>query len=316
MTELNFFDVFFNLVGLFMLIAVGYAAVKLHILPEESSNLFSRLMMKITLPCTIFSSLLREYESSFLADILICVVLGFILFPMNALLARPFSALAKVDPAHKGVWQFSATYCNNGFMGFPITLALFGQDGLALACVFGIPFNVLVYTWGAKVICEDSRDRTARFDMKSVLLTGVNISTALGLIFYFGRISVPEMILSPIVYLSNVTTPLSMMITGMNLARSSIADTFRDRDAITCSLTRLVAFPLLNFAVLALANRLLHFTNPLMVGVLFVVASMPTAAATTSLAEMYGADREFAARCVFISSLFCVVTIPLMSMLL
>lgn len=316
MAELNFFDVFSNLVGLFMLIAVGYAAVKLHILPEESSSLFSRLLMKITLPCTIFSSLLREYDSSFLMDIFICMTLGFIIFPMNAILARPLSKLAKVNPAHKGAWQFSATYCNNGFMGFPITLALFGQDGLALACVFGIPFNVLIYTWGAKVMCGDAKNQGAKFDLKSVLLTGVNVSTALGLIFYFGRISVPEMILSPIVYLSNITTPLSMMITGMNLARTSMAETFRDRDAITCSVARLAVLPLANFAVLTLANRLIHFQNPLMVGVLFIIASMPTAAATTTLAEMYGVDREFAARSVFISSLFCIVTIPLMSMLL
>ncbi len=53
-----------------------------------------------------------------------------------------------------------------------------------------------------------------------------------------------------------------------------------------------------------------------MFGVVFIIMCMPTAAACTSLSEMYGADREFAARCVFLSSLFCILSIPVMSLLL
>lgn len=309
-------DVLTNLVGLFLLIAVGYAAVKLNILPAESSGVFSRLLMKVTLPCTIIVSLVREYDPSFLSDILICMVLGFILFPMNGLLAKPLSRLFKVDNSHRGGWQFSATYCNNGFMGFPITLALFGQDGLALACIFGIPFNALIYTVGAKVMLSDVKTASGNFNWKNVLLTGVNCSTALGLILYFGHIGLPGMLLSPLTSLSNITTPLSMFITGMNLAKSSIRDTFRSRDAVTCSIARLIILPLAGFAVLKLLDALFHFQNPLMVGVLFIILAMPTAAATTTLAEMYDADQEFAARSVFLSSLFCVLTIPVMSMLL
>lgn len=316
MAELNFFDVLSNLASLFLLIAVGWAAVKGKILPAESSQVLTRLLMKITLPCTVFSSLVREYDPAFLTDILICIVLGFVLFPMNALLARPLARLCRVDPAHRGVWEFAATYCNNGFMGFPIALALFGPEGLALACVFGIPFNMLVYTWGAKVICGDVKDSKADLSWKAMILTSVNAATALGLIFYFGRLTPPAMVLSPIVHLANITTPLSMFITGMNLAKSSIAETFRSRDAITTSAARLIVLPLANFAVLMLANGIFRFRNPLIVGVLFVIMAMPCAAATTTLAEMYGADREFAARAVFISSLFCIITLPVMSLLL
>ena len=35
-------------------------------------------------------------------------------------------------------------------MGFPVALALFGEEGLALAVMFGVPFNLLVYTLGVR----------------------------------------------------------------------------------------------------------------------------------------------------------------------
>lgn len=54
---LNIGDVFSNLVGLFLLIAVGYAAVKLQVLPVSSTKLLSNLLMQITLPATILVSL-------------------------------------------------------------------------------------------------------------------------------------------------------------------------------------------------------------------------------------------------------------------
>lgn len=315
--QLDFFDVLGNLVGLFLLIGVGYFAVKAKILPESSSELCTKLLMKITLPCTVFVSLLNDYDPAFLGTVFTLIVLGFILFPLNALLAKPLARIFRVNSENCGVWEFASTYCNNGFMGFPIALALFGQDGLAQAAIFGIPFNILVYTIGAKNICMDVKEKqNAKFNWASVLLTSVNFATALGLVFYFGRISVPGMLLTPLTHLSNMTTPLSMIITGMNLTKSSIAETFRCRDALTASLNRLILLPLVSYAVLLVWGAVVGFASPIMFGVVFIIVCMPTAAACTSLTEMYGADRAFAARCVFLSSLFCILTIPVMSLLL
>ena len=44
--------------------------------------------------------------------------------------------------------------------------------------------------------------------------------------------------------------------------------------------------------------------------------AMPAPAVTSILAETYGADKEFAAQAVFLSSLLCLITIPLISLLL
>ena len=104
--HLNFLDVLSNLVGLFLLIGVGYFSAKAGILPERSSELCTRLLMKITLPCTVFVSLLNDYDPAFLSTTLKLIGLGFILFPVNSLLAKPLARVFRVESEHRGVWEF------------------------------------------------------------------------------------------------------------------------------------------------------------------------------------------------------------------
>lgn len=318
MMQLNFWEVLSNLVGLFLLIAVGYMAVRLNILPASASGVLSKLLLKITLPCTIFTSLLRPYDPAFLKDILIVVALGLVLFPVNALLSNLGARLLRVPEGRRGVWSFCATFCNNGFMGFPIALALFGEEGLALAAVFGLPFNLLVYSVGVNMVCTDrpaQNGEKQKVKWTSVLLTSVNVSALVGLVFYFAQLSVPTAVLTPITHLANVTTPLSMFVTGMNLTGGKFSQLFRDRDILSSSVSRLVVLPLISFAILTALNHLFPFGNPLILGVVFIIMSMPAPAVATILAENYGVNREFAAGIVFLSSLFCIVTIPLMALL-
>ena len=56
--NLDLTQVCFNLLGLFLLIAVGFGMVKLGVVSRDISGQLSRLLLKVTLPCTIFTSLL------------------------------------------------------------------------------------------------------------------------------------------------------------------------------------------------------------------------------------------------------------------
>ena len=307
-------DVFSNLFGLFLLIGVGYGAVRFCVLPASASKMLSSLLMNVTMPATIFTSLVRPYDPAFLRAGLLEVVLGLALYILygviSTLLARPF----RVTRERRGLWTFACAFNNNGFMGFPIALALFGEEGLALAVFLGIPFNLLAYTTGATLICMD---RSASGDAppvswRSILLTVVNGATLLGLILYAAQIPIPEVIDTPLTYLADVTTPLSMLIIGMNLTGGSVSALLRNRDVLSSAFLRLLFLPLLTWGIL----MLLPVEDPLIIGVTLIIMAMPSPAVTSILAETYGGDTQFASEAVFLSSLLCLVTIPLISLLL
>ena len=307
-------DVFSNLLGLFLLIGVGYGAVRFGILPAPASKLFTRLLMNITLPATVLTSLVQPYDPSFLSSGLLIVALGTFFYLLYgaicALLVRPL----RVPEGKRGVWILACTFSNNGFMGFPISLALFGEEGLVLAVFLGIPFNLLAYTLGPNLVCMDraAAGNAPPLSWRFLLLTPVNVTTLLGLLLYGVQISIPGVLDAPLTYLSNVTTPLSMLIIGMNLTGGKLSSLLRDRDVFSASFLRLLLLPLLTWGVL----RLLPLDAPLVVGVLVIIMAMPAAAVTSLLAETYDANTEFAAELVFLSSLLCLATIPLISLLL
>ena len=132
--QLDIGMVFSSLIGLFLLMGVGWVSVKTKIVPPSASAPMSSLLLKVTLPCTIFSSLAtREFDSAFLVDGVIIIVIGLVLFPLYAALSWGISKVLKVPAGRRGIWSFRAPLRNNGFLGFPLALALFCAGGPAPA---------------------------------------------------------------------------------------------------------------------------------------------------------------------------------------
>lgn len=305
---------FSNLIGLFLLIGVGFLVVRAGILPAGASKPLSTLLMKVTVPATVLNSMLRPFDPTFLTLGVHILLVGAVIFPLFAALSLALSRLLRVPDGRRGMWCCCATFCNNGFMGFPVALALFGEEGLTLTVIMSIPFNLLIYTAGVKMVCMDRpQDGSAQpLSWGKAIFSLVNLAMVVGLVLYFTQIQLPQAIRGPLGYLSDATTPLSMIITGMNLSQGRLADVVRDRDVLTASGTRLLLFPLLAWALM----RLVPGLDGLVLSAALINIAMPSPAMTTLFGEEYGGCTQLAARTVFLSSLLCIATIPLISLLL
>ena len=301
-----------TLAGLFLLLGTGFAAVRLNMVPGEASKAFSALLMRITIPATVFSAMLRPFDPGFLRDSVVIVALGAGCFLLYALLCIPAVHLFRVRPGGRGMWKICCTFCNNGSMGYPLILALFGEEGLALAAMLNIAFMLLIYTLGVKQVLSDTPgSEGASISWRAILFTEVNAATLLGLVVFCLQIPVPAVLTTPIGLLSNITAPLSMFVIGMTLAKGSVRDAFRDRDVFSASFMRLVILPVITWAML----KVIPVSNPLVVSVVLLTMAMPCPGTSTVLAEQYGINAEYSSRIVFVSSLLCLVTIPLFTLL-
>ena len=156
--------------GLFLLIAVGFLAVRLKVMPVEASKPLSSMLMKITLPATVFSSLIRPFDAEFLK-------LGrrhrpeHVFFSLFSALSLPPVPAVRVPDGRRGMWCCCASYSNTGFMGFPVAYALFGDEGLILAVLINIPFNFLLYTVGVWMVCKDVPGAKGTFSLRKILIS-------------------------------------------------------------------------------------------------------------------------------------------------
>ena len=101
-----------------------------------------------------------------------------------------------------------------------------------------------------------------------------------------------------------------MLIMGMRLATVRGGELIKDKHAYLSSAVKLLVFPLISYA-------LIYFL-PLDYGFrasFFILCSCPTASVALNLSEVLGAGQKSAANAVLISTLLCVITIPLLMLL-
>lgn len=318
--EVDFLVVFTSLVGLFLIMGVGFLSVKTNVIPGTITQNLSNILLKVSLPATVFYSVVsKEYDPAFFKEGLTAMGLCLVIYLAEAGVAL---ILAKyvfhVQKGGQGVWAMTCTFCNNAFIGYPIIQALLGTDALALAAMYGLTINVLTYSLGIWLIAKDSRGegkekgKAEKIGARTILFNNLNIALIIGLIFFFGRIPVPNFIMVPVTHFGNMTTPLSMFTTGAIMASSTIGNMFKDKDVYFAALVRLLLFPVLIITAL----KMTPVAHSLVYYMVCVTMMMPSPAVSTILCDLYGGNRNLASKVVLFSSIVCLVTIPLMTMLM
>lgn len=283
---------------------IGAVCRKLNILSQKSQGDFINFLLKIALPCMVFSSFklemnienMRIASLALVISLTVCVVSFF----LGKILYR------KYDFSIRSIMQYNTLISNAGFAGLPIVTSAYGTTALFFASFFLIPFRVFIWTAGVALFKKGG----VKTGIKGVLLTPGTIAVMLGLVRMITRIPVPEILDSSIDHISDCSLPLSMIVIGAILSEVPIK-TVLNKAVLYLSFVRLLALPLITLVVLRLLNapELITSSSVLLVG-------MPAGTMSVMFAQDSDTDAAFASKCVFVSTILSLITIPLLSLLL
>lgn len=290
---------------LFIYMGVGLGCARLGVITQEFNRGIAQLLLKVTLPAMIFSSMLRPYAKGDLPRILVLIAVSFGVYAASILIACILAKGMGGHPARRGVYRFGLVFSNVGFMGFPVMNALFGGNSVFYTSIYNIAFQVLAFSVGLLLLDWDG-DQAGRGRFQ-VLCNPNIVSAILGLTFFLAGWSIPSTLHLGLSRIGEMTTPLSMIFIGASLSQASSFRLLLDWRMLATSLYRVAAAPLLVY--LALKPILGASGFPIEVPVM--IAAMPAAANTAILATEAGADAEAASMLVSLSTLLSLVTIPL-----
>ena len=145
----------------------------------------------------------------------------------------------------------------------------------------------------------------------SKMINPGTVSAVLAVLLYLLNISIPSLILEPITSIGSVTTPLAMLVIGASLANSNLKEMLNDKSMILFTCIRLIVLPLLLWCICRL-----FITDKLLAGVLILISGMPVASNIVMLCNELERDGDYIAKGVFFSTLFPVITIPIIAMIL
>lgn len=305
--------VFVKVLEIFAILAIGYIANKKRILPDEASPYLVSLLLTVTSPCLILTSTASKKltEDTFVETIYV-LVFTTLFFLLGALLARILMKWLKVGTEEdRGVLAVIICSVNSGFMGFPISLMIFGQEGFYYMVICNITLTFYLYSLGCLQMGSNQKEKPRLWDRIRPMCNLCILSAVIGVFLLFTGIRLPEPVFECMEMIGSATIPLAMIVVGVLFGQSDIRGTLTDRNLLKTAFLAMVVWPALTFGIM-------YFVPiPVMPKVIIIFSSaFPSAAIVPALAQRQGKNAKLAAQGVSLTTLVSLVTIPVMAILL
>ena len=296
-----------KIISLYLILLLGVIIVKCGILKTEDSKILSVLSIYIICPCMILSSVRTDAGPELFKGMLLSLIAAFIMMGLaiiiTTLLAKPLKLEA--------VEQVALEYPNAGNLILPIVTSVLGQEYVVYALGFVIVHTILTWTHMRCLLSGELKP-----DFKKIILNTNIIAIIIAFIILLFRIELPYILDSAISDLGSMIGPVSMLITGMIIGNMDLKEVFTYKRVWLVTIGRLIVIPIISLLVLKFSP--LKYMAPdgeMILLVTLLGASSCTASYTVQLSQVYGSDEKYASSINVVTTLLCVITIPVMVIL-
>ncbi len=288
---------------LFLILFASAALVKVGVFKADYSRTLSRISLYFVTPCVIFNSFQKELTPEIQQGLLIAVGLAFGIQLIYFLIAEILRRVWKATEVERA----SIVFTNAGNLIIPLVGYVLGQDWVIYVSGYILVFNVLFWTAGIRMF-----DRESALSFRKILLNPNILAVLAGLLLLFTGISLPEPVSLAFSDVASMIGPLSMMITGMVVGSMKFRDMFSNRRVFGVIFFRMVlssGIAVLLFSLSGIAGSVSLGKPIVMIPLLSAIA--PSASNINQVAILYDRDAPYASSINILTTLSCIVTIPL-----
>lgn len=286
----------FSVTGpIFIILALGIWLRRTGMLNDGFIEGGSRIVFSIGLPAVLFLSIAKtEFgEATNLGLIAFGLIGTFLVF-----LLLEWVAARWVEPAEdRGVVVQGGFRSNMGIIGLAYCVNAYGDAGLVAAALYlglvTILFNVLAVVTLSRSLHR--RQGTGRM-VKGVVTNPLIIGIVLALPVSWLQIPLPKVAVQSAQYFADLTLPLALLCTGATLNFRSLR--LEMSNTLLAASSKLVLVPLL----FALGGIVVGFRG-VDLGVLLLMSSAPTAAASYVMVRAMGGNSVLAANIIALTTL-------------
>ena len=307
-----------------LIVAIGYLLKNRGLMSADFSRAANKLVFRVFLPAMLF---LNVYKIESIGN----VKLGYIAYVIAALLcifavAIPIVMVVTKRRDRRGALLQATFRSNFALIGIPLTQSLYGDEGVAVATllsVLSIPtLNVL-----AVISLSLFRDGGEKPSVKKILLgiaknplilsvlAGLAALGIRALFVKWGtdfRLSDIKPVYTALGYLSNMATPLALLVLGAQFEFSAVSSL--RREILFGTIARTVVVPLLGIGVAYLFFR--DTFNGAHFATFVAMFATPVAVSSVPMAQEMDADAALAGQLVVWSTLVSALTVLLAAFLL
>jgi hypothetical protein len=293
-------------IPVFAIILVGYLCGRLKLLGPASSDALNGYVYWVALPALFFVGIAKAP----IARVLDWELIGAYLLALFAvfLLAYAVAGLAfRTRMAAHALHGLSAAFPNSGYLGIPLFVLLFGENGALPVIALTVAQSVTVFFVTLFLVELDGGQgplggRIAKI-ARNLLLNPFLIAMAAGLAANLGGIDVPVPIDTTLRTLAASASPCALFALGLFLCGRPLTEGFGELAWL--SLAKLILLP----AVVWLVAEHLFGLPADSIRLLVLTAALPTGALVFVVAQRYDVYVERASAGVLVTTVLSVATI-------
>lgn len=298
-----------------LMIVIGYILKKINLIEDEMAKKLNTLVFKLFLPAMLF---LNVYKIQSFAEI----DFSFVIFAVGItvslfLVGIPVIHIFFKENRQRSVLLQGIFRTNYALVGIPLAGSLFGEEGEIIASLlsaFVVPtFNILA------VICltvysSGDKKPSLKAVLKGIVKNPLILSIAAGLVTLgiravfvkYGiefRLSSITPVYKTLTYLSNVATPIALIVLGARFELSAVPKL--KKQIIFGTVMRVAVVPVIGISLALALNR---FSGAQFACFISLFCT-PIAVSSVPMAQEMGADSELAGQLVVWSTLFSALSI-------
>ena len=284
---------------LFIFAIIGFTLCKTKKINSSHTKFLSTLVVWVFMPATSFKSFSANFTTKYIKEKYDIILSSAIAVVIICILAFFLSKLLTKDKYRRSVYTYSMVVPNSGYMGVPLTKAIFGETMLTNVLLFSLPINVYLYSVG---YCSLTK---TKLTFKK-LLNPPLLAIALGSVIGLSGLTLPSFATDFLETASAPLGPSTMLILGMTLSEYKFSKLLKFNMNYLITLLRLVIIPVAGVLIF----KLLSLDNVIIPAL--IVYSMPCGLNTVVFPKLVDEDCETGAALTLISTTLSMITIPLL----
>ena len=279
--------------------------VKAGLLKTEDSKVLSAVSIYLVMPCVIINAFQIESDEQTAKGLLLAFGAAVMIHILLLFLSSILEKLFHLDAVERA----SVMYSNAGNIIIPVVLSVLGSEWVLYSSAFISVQIILLWTH-----CRGVLNGKRSLAVKDILGNVNIIAILVGLLLFLLQIHLPQVVLDTCSSVSALLAPLGMIIIGMLAAAMDLRWTFSQLRIYRTAALRLLICPLMILFMIWVSRAYLLMPDArTILFISFLACTAPASATITQMAQIYERDAEYAGAVNIVTTLFCLLTMPIMT---
>lgn len=281
----------------------GFALVKLKIIKSQDSTVLSKLCLYLLMPAAVINS----FDVEMTSDVVNGLFLAFASAVVIHILLLGIDFVYKKFCGGTSVERASIFYSNAANLIIPIVAYVLGDEWVIYSCAFVTVQLAFLWTHGIRLFSSSEK-----ISIKKIFSNINIIAIIIGAVLMIFGIRLPVFVKELTTSLGGMLGYVGMIIAGMLAAKVDFKKMLVKKRLYLVVVMRMIVCPLIALITLKCARLCISMNNAdKILLVSFLSSITPSAATIMQLAQLHRSDPDFATAINIVTTLVCIVSVPI-----